>query len=72
MQVVELPALLVVLDVEDVVEALARPLGVAQALGGHEQHAAALAFGLAQELVALVIRREAQDGQGGIIGTGIR
>ena len=30
-EVVQLPALLVVLDVEDVVQALARPLGVAQA-----------------------------------------
>ena len=62
-EVVHLPALLVVLDVEDVVQAVARPLGIAQAGGGDEQHAAALALGLAQELEPFVIRRQTQDGQ---------
>ena len=62
-QIVELPPLVVVLHEEDVVEAVARPLGVAQALGRHQIHARALALGLAQEFLALVVRRDAENGQ---------
>ncbi len=60
-EVVQLPALLVVRDVEDVVQALARPLGVPQAGGGHEQHPAPLPLRLAQKLEALVVRGEAEE-----------
>ena len=54
----------VAVDVVERVDGVARPVGVAQLLLGQEQHAAALAAALAQELVPLVVGRDAQHGQG--------
>ena len=62
-QVVEPPALVVVGHIEDVVEALARPVGVAQAFRRDQEDARALALRLAEEVVPLVIRGDAEDGE---------
>ncbi len=49
--------------VKRIVEALARPVGIAQFLGGQQEHAPALALALAHELLAFFVGRDAEDGQ---------
>ena len=51
-------------EVVERVDRLARPIGVAELLFGQEQHAAPLPLALAQELVALAVGRDAEQGQG--------
>ena len=50
-------------DVEELVDRLARPVGVAQLLLGQQQHAAALPPAFAEELVSLEEGRDAEDRQ---------
>ena len=60
-EIAELRFVRIVVHEEDVVETLARPLGVAQTLRRHQVDARALAFGLAQERLSLVKRRDAEQ-----------
>jgi hypothetical protein len=60
-EVVELPLLAVVAHEEDVVETLARPVGVAQAFGRDEIDSGPLTLGLAQELLSLVEGRDTEN-----------
>ena len=50
-------------NVEDVVQALARPIGIAEFLGRKQEHAAALAFALAHEFLSLFVGRDAEKGK---------
>ena len=59
--VVDVPGLVDIGNVEDFVDALARPGGVFQAVRGDQQHAAALAPALLQEFGALVIACQADN-----------
>ena len=49
--------------VEGIVEAFARPVGVAQFFRGQQNHAAALALALAHELLPLFVGRDAEKSQ---------
>ena len=50
-------------EVIESVDRVTRPVGVAQLLFGEQQHAAPLPPALAQELVALAVGRDAEEGQ---------
>jgi hypothetical protein len=62
-QIVHLPALVLVGDVEHLVDALRRPVCLLQAERRHEQHPRPLALRLAHELEPFVVGRQAEDGQ---------
>ena len=66
-QVLELPLLLHVRHEEHLGDALARPSRVAQALGGDEQDATPEAMRFADEVMSLVVGRQAQDRHRGIL-----
>ena len=69
-QVVELPLHVHVGHVKRLGDGLARPRRVAEALGGDEQHTAAEAVRFAEEVVALVVGRQAENRHRGIMPTG--
>jgi hypothetical protein len=58
----ELPGLVVVGNIKNVVEGLAWPPRIAQALGSQQQGAATLALALHQELDSFEIAGEAKNG----------
>ena len=57
--------------IEGVVEALTRPVGVAQFFRGQQNHAAILPLALAHELLALLVGRDAQESQRARVRHGI-
>ena len=62
--ILQLPGLVFVGYIKDVVERFSRPVRVGEALGRDQQSAASLPLALQHELSSLEITREAQDGQG--------
>src|SRR6185437_11421486 len=50
-------------NVEDVVQALARPIGVTEFLGCKQEHATALAFAFAHEFLSLFVGADAEKGE---------